>query len=65
MGHGRLLAGVEVGVGAGDAGERLDTWKRVRKGLDAFGAQTLQFGAPRAEQLVEPMLFPAHRGEAT
>jgi TPP-dependent pyruvate/acetoin dehydrogenase alpha subunit len=37
----------------------------VRERIDAIGAEALELGAARAEQLGKPVVFPAHREEAT
>ena len=65
MGYRRLLAGAKSFVRARDARQRLDAGEGVGERLDAFGAQTLKLYTPRGEQLRKPVVFPAHRGEAT
>ena len=62
---GRLLSGGQVRVAGRDRRDRLDTREPVGKRFDALGAQALELGPPRGEQLGKTMIFPAHGGEAT
>jgi hypothetical protein len=65
MGHRRFLAGRKALVFQRHARQRLNAGEGVGKRLDPVATQTLKLCAPRGEQLREPVVFPAHPGQAT